>query len=86
MKLALTVLIIVVALYVLYRSRQWTKRAREVGRYPAPGQGTDEDVRRFVRHGRKMTAMKLYREIHGVDITEAKKAVERMAGDGDSKS
>ena len=81
MKLAITILIIIAALFVLHRSRQWTKNAKAVGQYPPPGQGTDDDVRRFVRYGRKMTAMKLYREIHDVDITAAKEAIERMAAE-----
>jgi len=81
MKLAITVLIIVAALFVLNRSRQWSKRAREAGRYPPPGQGTDADVERLVRHGRKMSAIKLYREIHDVDLTTAKTAVDAIVAE-----
>ena len=85
MKLAITLLIIVAALFVLNRSRRWSKRVREAGRIPAPGEGTDADVERLARHGRKMSAIKLYREIHDVDLTAAKTAVEAMlqeAGNG----
>lgn len=47
--------------------------------YPAPGEGTDHDVERFVQMRRKMTAIKLYREIHDVDLKTAREAVESMA-------
>ena len=85
MKFVILVLVIAVALYVLHRSRQWSKPARAAGPYPPPGQGTDADVERFVRHGRKMTAIKLYREIHDVDLTTAKAAVDRMVAEADDR-
>jgi ribosomal protein L7/L12 len=37
-----------------------------------------EDVARLVRLGRKIEAIKLYREIHGVDLKAAKSAVDAI--------
>ena len=53
--------------------------ARESGLYPPPGKGTDADVERLIRHRRKMMAIKLYREIHSVDLKQAKEAVDELA-------
>jgi ribosomal protein L7/L12 len=79
MKLLLTVVVIGLALWALAASRRWKSRHAAMGRYPRPGEGTDADVERFLRMRRKMTAIKLYREIHGVDLKTAKEAVEEMA-------
>ena len=40
---------------------------------------TDEDVKRFIEAGEKITAIKLYREIHGGGLKEAKDAVHKIA-------
>jgi len=45
------------------------------GLYPAPGSGTDADVRRLVESGQSLYAIRLYREIHGADLRTAKEAV-----------
>lgn len=45
---------------------------------PVPGQGTMEDVRRLVSEGHKIAAIKVYREVHGVGLKEAKEAVDEM--------
>lgn len=79
MNLLITVLVIIAALLVVGLSRRWKRQHEEFMRRPAPGEGTDEDVERFVRLGRKMTAIKLYREIHDVDLKTAKEAVEKLA-------
>jgi len=42
------------------------------------GQGTDEQVKQLVQAHQKIKAIKLYREIHGVGLKEAKDAVEQM--------
>lgn len=59
-------------------------RARRAGIYPPPGRGTDEDVERLVRHGEKMLAIRLYRELHGTDLKVSRLRVEeigsRLAG------
>ena len=76
MNLVITVLIIVVALIVLDASNRW-KRKRTAR--PNAENATDADVETLVREGRKMTAIKLYREIHKVDLTTAKTEVDRLA-------
>ncbi len=48
-------------------------------RHPGAGEATDADVEELVRRGRKLTAIKLYREIHKVDLKTAKTEVDRMA-------
>jgi len=79
MELLITVLVVIAALYVVNMSRRWKKQHDEFTHRPAPGEATDADVERFLAMGRKMTAIKLYREIHGVDLKTAKEAVETMA-------
>ena len=79
-KLLLTIAVIIAALFILDRmNRSKQRRTRDAVRYPALGKGTDADVEKFVAAGRKMTAIKLYREIHNVDLKSAKEAVEEMA-------
>jgi ribosomal protein L7/L12 len=78
MKLLITIALIVIGVWALGASRRWKSGHAALSRYPAPGEGTDEDVERFIRLRRKMTAIKLYREIHGVDLKTAKEAVEEM--------
>ena len=57
-----------------------TRRARESGLLPPPGQGSDSDVERMAAQDQKIQAIKLYREIHGVGLKEAKEAVEVLIG------
>lgn len=42
---------------------------------------TDDGVRDLIRMGRKVSAIKLYRELHAVGLKEAKEAVDAMARD-----
>ena len=79
-KLFVTILVIAAALFVVNASRRWQRRHGEFTRLPPRGEATDADVERFVALGRKMTAIKLYREIHGVDLKTAKEAVDELAG------
>src|SRR5438128_713991 len=81
---AVTILYIVVAvvagalaLSVLNRRR--TDDLRQTGFLPPPGQGSDADVERLVALGRKIDAIKLYREIHRSDLKSAKDAVDKIA-------
>jgi hypothetical protein len=60
-------------------SRNRLRRLRQSGIYPPPGRGVDGDVRRLLSLGRKIDAIRLYREIHGVGLKSAKEAVERLA-------
>jgi len=60
-------------------SSQQTKRLRSLGLLPEPGQiATVEDVKRLIAAGQKIQAIKMYREIYGVGLKEAKDAVEQM--------
>ncbi len=59
-------------------SRAQSERARESGLYPPPGAGTDADVERLLGAGQKIGAIKLYREIHRVDLKTAKDAVDAL--------
>jgi len=79
-----TILYIVVAavaaaLALSVLNRQRTDDLRQTGFYPPPGQGSDADVDRLVALGRKIDAIKLYRQIHGTDLKSAKDAVDKIA-------
>ena len=43
-----------------------------------PDNVTDEDIRQLAQQGKKIQAVKYYRALHGVDLKEAKEAVEEM--------
>ena len=45
---------------------------------PPHGKPTMEDVKRLVLSGRKIDAIRCYREIHQVSLAEAKDAVENL--------
>ena len=60
-------------------NRRRTDDLRQTGLHPPPGQGSDADVERLVALGRKIDAIKLYREIHRSDLKTAKDAVDEMA-------
>jgi hypothetical protein len=60
-------------------SRKRLQRLRQSGVYPPPGGGGDGDVIRLLSLGRKIDAIRLYREIHGVGLKSAKEEVERLA-------
>ena len=68
-----------VALALNAMSRRRTDDLRQTGLYPPPGQGSDADVERLVALGRKIDAIKLYREIHRTDLKSAKDAVDKIA-------
>ncbi len=52
---------------------------QQQGIYPQQGQATDEDVRRVLRAGHKIFAIRLYRELHSVPLKEAIEAVKQLA-------
>jgi hypothetical protein len=72
-----------VALTVDAFNRRRIRNLRESGVYPPPGQGTAGDVERLVALGRKIDAIRLYREMHGTDLKTAKQAVDRLADRSD---
>jgi len=78
----MTILYIVVAvvagaLALSALNRRRTDDLRRPVSIPPPGQGSDADVERLVALGRKIDAIKLYREIHGTDLKSAKDAVDK---------
>lgn len=71
MKLVITIVVILTALYILARSNRW--------RHQHSGKSfTDEDVIDMLRDGRNISAIRAYRQIHGVGVREAKESIERM--------
>jgi ribosomal protein L7/L12 len=82
MKILLVVVgIILVVILIDAANRARTRQLRESGVYPQPGQGTDGDVERLVMLAKKISAIKLYREINGVELKTAKEAVEKLTMD-----
>ena len=79
MVLYIVVAFAAVALALNAMSRRRTDDLRQTGFYPPPGQGSDADVERLVTLGRKIDAIKLYREIHRTDLKTAKDAVDKIA-------
>jgi len=71
--------VVVVAFLVDAANRRGTRDLRQSGFLPPPGQGTNADVERLVALGRKIDAIKLYREIQRTDLKTAKEAIDRMA-------
>ena len=62
------------------QKRQKAEHIRLQGLLPSPGQvPTDEDVKRLAEAGEKISAIKIYRQIHGGGLKEAKEAVENLA-------
>lgn len=45
---------------------------------PSPQEDTDTEIRELLRSGRKIEAIKMYREKYGVDLKTAKDSVEAM--------
>ena len=78
MVLYIVVTVVAAALALNALNRRRTDDLRQTGFLPPPGQGSDADVERLVALGRKIDAIKLYREIHRSDLKTAKDAVDRM--------
>lgn len=60
-----------------YRSTQRLQKLRDSGVLPPAGRETDADVDRLLLHGQKIEAIKVFRALHGVDLKDAKDAVEK---------
>jgi len=67
----------VVALAYIFTSRR-DAALRQSGVLPAAGQATMVDVERLVRAGERISAIRVYREIHHVGLAEAKKAIDDL--------
>jgi hypothetical protein len=53
---------------------------RRAGLYPVAGQATMADVKRLVRSGRSLWAIRCYREMHPrVSLKEAKRVVDELS-------
>jgi ribosomal protein L7/L12 len=79
MNVVLLVVVAVAAAFLVdWFFRSPRQRLRNAGLYPPAGQGTQADVERLLRGGRKIEAIKLFREIHGVGLKEAKEGVEAL--------
>ncbi|AMV73292.1 hypothetical protein JCM30471_16940 [Desulfuromonas carbonis] len=76
--LAIPALVITV---LLLRSRSGTAAARAKGLLPPAGEGSDADVAALMARGEKLLAIRLYRELHGSGLKEAKEAVETLDRD-----
>ena len=48
---------------------------RRSGQYPQPGQATMGDVERLLKDGKRVWAVRCYREIHGCGLRQARDAV-----------
>ena len=77
--LYIVVAVVAAALALSVLNRRRTDNLRQTGLYPPPGQGSEADVERLVALGRKIDAIKLYRQIHGTDLKSAKDAVDKIA-------
>jgi len=67
------------------QTRQQIQRARARGVWPPLGQiPTDEDLKRLVKAGETLLAIKMCRQIHNMGLTEAKAVVERLAEQADA--
>ena len=79
MVLYIVVAVVAATLALSLLNRRRTDDLRQTGLYPPPGEGSDADVERLVALGRKIDAIKLYREIHRTDLKTAKDAVDEIA-------
>jgi hypothetical protein len=78
--LGLAIVLLFGALWVgSIRWRRRQRRARREGLLPPMGGGSETDVERLLARGEKMLAIRLYRELHGTGLKEAKEAVEALA-------
>jgi hypothetical protein len=67
---------------LLLRSRSALAEARSRGLCPPAGSGSDADVAALLAQDEKLLAIRLYRELHGGGLKEARLAVEAMGREG----
>jgi ribosomal protein L7/L12 len=63
---------------LIARQQQKLRKARREGLYPPPGGGSDAHVAALMAQGEKSLAIRLYRELHGGGLKDARIAVEEM--------
>ncbi|GIL28792.1 hypothetical protein NUM_40460 [Actinocatenispora comari] len=71
----------------LREAKETVERLAATGQLPAPTRGPDpaqdlSEVRQLLYAGRKIEAIKVYRQLTGVGLREAKETVERLAATG----
>lgn len=71
-------LLAVIPAALLLRSRSPLAEARSRGLCPPAGSGSAADVAALLARGEKLVAIRLYRELHGSGLKEAREAVEAM--------
>ncbi|OZG71785.1 hypothetical protein BTA51_19335 [Hahella sp. CCB-MM4] len=73
-------IIVVAVILVLVAIKSRGKEGGTINSIPVPpaDQATDEDIRKLAGSGKKIQAIKLYREKYGVGLKEAKEAVEAL--------
>lgn len=57
-------------------SKRKFESLKQRGIYPPHGGGSESDIERLIQEKQKIYAIKLYRELHGGGLKEAKEAVE----------
>lgn len=70
--------LLVVPAALIARQQQKLRKARREGLYPPPDGGSDAHVASLMAHGEKSLAIRLYRELHGGGLKDARFAVEEM--------
>ncbi len=71
--------LLVVPTVFMLGSRSSLAQARRRGLCPPAGSGSDADVMTLMARGEKHLAIRLYRELHGGGLKDARQAVEAMA-------
>lgn len=74
--IALVIFAVVIVVQAIVLLRLAT--LRRAGIHPAKGQATMADVERLFRSGRRIWAIRCYREIHKCGLAQAKKAVDGL--------
>ena len=76
--LYIAIVIIFVLVIAFIGAQNKMNKLRKIGLYPKKGTGTLNDVEKLVSEGYRIEAIKLYREIKGVGLKEAKEEVEKI--------
>ena len=77
----LAITLVVIILYLLSRSPKADRGRPKSISAPHGGEQrviTDDEIRITLHQGNKIQAIKMYRELHNVDLAKAKEAVEAM--------
>ena len=79
MQILTGILVLIVAAFLVRLLVSRDENVSPGGGQPGAGHPTDDSVREFLLRGRKIEAIKAYREVHGVGLKDAKTAVEALA-------